>query len=451
MSFLNSILDIFNNKDIRLKKAKLNILFSFVIKGIGILISFLIVPLTLNYLNISDYGVWLTLSSLLTWINYFDIGLSNGLRNKLAESLALKDFQKAQIYVSTTFAMLGLFMLLFFISFLIINPYLDWNSILNVEKSSGNLNQIILVVFGFFCVQFVFRTVGTIFVALQKPALSDLLFVIGSLISLIVIYILTKTTEGSLFKVALVFSSAPILSFFVAYLIVFYGKYSYLRPKLQSIRVKYVKDLVGLGLQFFIIQIAVCIVVYTSSNIIIAQYLGAADVTVYNIAYKYFFAISMGYNIIIMPFWSATTDAFAKNDNKWIEASINKLVKIFIISLVFTILMIVLADWFYLLWVGNEIKIPLSLSIYVALYVTLYNWTNTFNYFINGIGKIRLQLYVTVIVAIVYIPIAIYLVKIMGLNGVVIATCLALVPTSVLMPIQTVKLYKKTAKGIWNK
>lgn len=45
---------------------------------LSIIISLLLVPVTLNYLNSYEYGVWLTLSSILVWINYFDIGLGNG-------------------------------------------------------------------------------------------------------------------------------------------------------------------------------------------------------------------------------------------------------------------------------------------------------------------------------------------------------------------------------------
>jgi O-antigen/teichoic acid export membrane protein len=65
----------------RTHKALFNIASSFVIKGASILLSLLLVPLTLDYLNPYEYGIWLTLSSVLMWINYFDIGLGNGLRN----------------------------------------------------------------------------------------------------------------------------------------------------------------------------------------------------------------------------------------------------------------------------------------------------------------------------------------------------------------------------------
>lgn len=70
----------------RTVKVKKNIVFSLVSRGCGMLISLILVPMTLGYLNETEYGIWLTLSSIVTWINFFDIGLGNGLRNQISRS-----------------------------------------------------------------------------------------------------------------------------------------------------------------------------------------------------------------------------------------------------------------------------------------------------------------------------------------------------------------------------
>ena len=108
-----------------------NILFSFIFKGISILVSLVIVPMTLNYLNPTQYGVWLTMSSIMIWINLFDIGLANGLRNKLTEALTNGDKGKARILVSTTFALLTIIISILLFLFVVINKFLDWGKILN--------------------------------------------------------------------------------------------------------------------------------------------------------------------------------------------------------------------------------------------------------------------------------------------------------------------------------
>ena len=101
-------------------KANKNILASFLIKGSSIIVGFLMVRVTLDYLDQTKYGIWLTMSSFLTWFSFFEIGLGSGLRNKLAEALAKKDYVLGKVYVSTTYAILVLVISIVAIIFFVI-------------------------------------------------------------------------------------------------------------------------------------------------------------------------------------------------------------------------------------------------------------------------------------------------------------------------------------------
>ena len=143
--------------DKRTVKAKKNILASILLKGIDSLVYLLLVPVTLGYLNSYEYGIWLTLNSILMWINSFDIGLGNGLRNRLAEAVAKNDLSLGRIYVSTTF-----FMLIFLMSGLIIlgsiaEPFVNWYDILSTSPEQiPHLKEIVYVSFLIFCLNFIF-------------------------------------------------------------------------------------------------------------------------------------------------------------------------------------------------------------------------------------------------------------------------------------------------------
>lgn len=76
------------DRDRRSSLVRKNIAGSILIKGWGCIVQLLLVPATLKSLNQYEYGVWLTISSILLWVDQFDIGLGNGLRNKLAEAVA---------------------------------------------------------------------------------------------------------------------------------------------------------------------------------------------------------------------------------------------------------------------------------------------------------------------------------------------------------------------------
>ena len=79
----STISQLINKGDNRTAKIKKNIIGSVLIKAVSILTSLCIVPLTLGYISDELYGIWLTLSSITIWINFFDIGFTQGLKNKL--------------------------------------------------------------------------------------------------------------------------------------------------------------------------------------------------------------------------------------------------------------------------------------------------------------------------------------------------------------------------------
>ena len=102
---ITNLLNKGNGRSVLIKK---NIIASMFIKGASVFISLLYVPVTLNYLNPTRYGIWMTLTSIVAWMGIFDIGLGNGLRNKLSAALAIGDKENAKKYVSTAYAMLSL-------------------------------------------------------------------------------------------------------------------------------------------------------------------------------------------------------------------------------------------------------------------------------------------------------------------------------------------------------
>lgn len=442
------LLDIENKRSFQIQK---NIILSLFLKGISILTSLVLVPLTLNYLNATEYGVWLTLSSILTWINLFDIGLGNGLRNKLTEALTVNNIEKAKVLVSTTFALLTLIIIGLLLIFLLVNPLLNWAHILNTTvESSQSLSKIVCVVFIFFSFQFIFKTVGTIFISDQKPAANDLLITISSLLSLCIIYILSRFTNGSLYYVALVFSAAPTFVFIVTYFVIFYNKYRYLRPAISLIDWSYGKELMNLGVQFFILQIG-GIILYFTSNIIIAQLFSPYDVTVYNIAYKYANVIFMVCIIVITPLWSSSTEAYHLKDWKWFKQIEKKMLRIFLIVFLFSIIILLVSPWVYKLWIGNSIHIPFTLSFVMIAFNLLFVFCSIYIYMLNGIGKIRLQLWSSIVEIVLTIPLCVFLAKHIGIEGVVIGMSSMILFRCIWAPIQLRKIITEKATGIWNK
>jgi O-antigen/teichoic acid export membrane protein len=206
-----------------------------------------------------------------------------------------------------------------------------------------------------------------------------------------------------------------------------------------------------LGIKFFIIQIA-GIILFSTSNIIISQILGAEQVSIYNIAFKYFQVPVMLYSIIMTPIWSAVTDAYTRKDFDWLKSTLKTLNKFSLICFIGIVVMLFCSPFVYSIWVGDKIEIPFAVSLTMALYASINVYLTPYSHYINGMGKLFLSTRLIVFIIICYIPLAVILAKSpLHLAGVMLATCII---NAIGIPIgiyQTNALINQKAYGIWNK
>lgn len=175
---------------------KRNIAGSFLIKGISIVISLLLVPMTLGYVSSELYGIWLTLSSIITWLGFLDVGFTLGLKNKLAEAIALDKWERGKCLVSTTYFMMILIFVPLGIILECLIPFVNWAKFLNVSSHYNvEITKVMYVLVAFFCLQMIINVFIAVVAAFQKVALSNSFTVIGNFLSLIIIYLLTKFCE----------------------------------------------------------------------------------------------------------------------------------------------------------------------------------------------------------------------------------------------------------------
>jgi len=435
-------------------KAKKNIIASFFIRGVSIAISLVLVPLTINYINPSRYGIWLTLSSIVGWFSFFDIGLTQGLRNKFAEAKAKGEDNLAQIYVSTTYAILAIIFAIVWIIFLIVNHFLNWSHILNIsENMQSEISILAVIVFTYFCLQFVLRVITTLIIADQQPAKSSLIDVFGQILSLIFIVILVKTTEGSLIKLGIALCVSPLLVLVGANIFFFRGVFKKYSPSFLKIKFSFAKGLFNLGIIFFIIQVA-SIIQYETANIIIARNFGTLEVTSYNIVYKYFGILNMVFMIFITPFWSASTEAYLKNDFQWIKNSIKKYNQLNALLFIVGCLMLLFSNDIYQLWLGKgKVSIEFSLSLCGFLFFNVGMFGSKYVNFLNGINALRMQFWTSLISPFFYVVIALILIKYykMGVYSLFIAAIIANANAYLIAPLQYYQIIIKGKKGIWIK
>lgn len=429
-----------------------NILASFLIKGWSALVQLLAVPLTLSCLGVYENGVWLTVSSVLLWIDNLDIGLGNGLRNRLAAAIARDDTETARQMVSSTFAMLVVIIVPTLLVLVGLEVLVDNYSLFNVDPTAvSDLDTILIASTCLVCGTFVLKFLGNFYMGLQLPAISNLLVTCGNTLALLGTAVVYWSGIHSLLLIAIVNTASPLVVYLCCYPITFCGRYRQFRPSVKYIRWKAITDLFSIGFKFFVLQVS-GVVLFFSSNIIISRLFSPSMVTPYQIANRYFMIAILLFTIVCVPYWSATTDAFERKDFGWIRRASHTLNLLVVGAGLLIALMIAASPFVYEVWIGHKATVPFGITLVMGIYEFILIVSTRYSYVLNGMGALNLQLYTTIFAAVIFIPLAVLAgSQTHDINWLLIVMCAVNLPGLVVNAIQYHKIINGTAKGLWKR
>ncbi len=414
-----------SQNDGRTKNVKKNILYSFILKGLSVGLTFVLLPLTVDYLDSTEYGIWVTLFSVMNWVNMLDMGIGLGLRNKLAEAVAREDKKSIRIYISTGLAAMVTIGVIFLIVMIVGMKYFSFQAIYNTYSiSESELYYATLCTGIFVVITFVLSVVNQFYYAWQQAAKTGAINIVHNVIMLITVYYLTLQPHHSLVYFVYCFGIASISSR-ALFLVDFFRRHNDILPSIRNIRMSYVKNIVGIGIKFFIIQIAV-VCMYSSANILITQRLGPEHVLAYDVVFKIFSAITMVHGLILAPMWNAYTEAYIKKDFIWMKNSIHKLLLLMIPIGIACAILVKSTNFIIDIWIKKTISIPEYLPLFAGIYIFLSCLNNVIAIFLNGISKIDLQMYLSVFSSIIVIPLAWYLMPYWDSTGMIMAIIISM-------------------------
>jgi O-antigen/teichoic acid export membrane protein len=353
----------------RYRRAGITASSSFIAKALNILISFLSVPLTVHYLGAERYGVWLTISSLITWMSMTDFGLAgNALVNVLAEASGREDRAGAQHYTASAFwALTGVSVLSGVISAVSFR-YIPWRSVfrVSVATSTHELQLACALTLVFFVLAFPLSIQNSIYSAYQDGYLANAWGIGANIFSLVALVVVSQT-HGGLPQLVLALSGTRGLVS-IANCFFLFRRYHWLTPTPSAVRWQCVKRLFTLGGKYLVTQLA-SLGIYQSQPIIITQILGPAKVVIFVVAYK---IVALPMDLVFMatqPFVSAFGEAKARNDWHWIKGAYRNAVKASVgFGLPLLVVIMLTAKPLIRIWAGS-IAIPsTSLILWLSIY-----------------------------------------------------------------------------------
>lgn len=410
---------------------------STIIKGLSVLISIIYVPLVLGFLDQEKYGIWITLTTIVNWIRLLDVGMGNGLRNMLAEAVALKNYKQGRIYISTTYGILGGIFLLVLLVFYLINPHLNWQAILNSELITPvELVSLTSIVVSFIVLGFILQPITLIYTAHGNSIAGGIIQLIISTASLFLIWIVSVFAEkGNIIILAWIVTGIPVLIYIIVSAYTFLYKYPHLKPSFKLIKISESGNLLRLSAQFFVVQITSAII-YSSIPFIVAQLFSPNEVAVFNISNSIFNVPIMLMAIILTPVVPLVTQAFVLKDFTWLRNMLKKQMIISGVLSVGTLVMVVISPFIYRIWLGDKIFIPFNLSLSIGIYAIIQVLTAPFSTFINAVGKIKILVILGPAGIILFVGLCLGLSHLMkDVVAVSIALSLTSIPALVIIPL----------------
>ena len=431
-----------------------NMLGAFLVKGCSLCVSLITMPAYIRYFHDQTVlGIWYTIISVLNWVMYFDLGLGNGLRNKLPKAIAENDTKKMKEYISTTYiSMSGVVLVLLLVGTTII-PHLNWNSILNVSSNIVENRTLVIcvaIIFLGIMLQFIVKLVVSVLYALQKSAIVNFLTLCSSLIALMALYIMPSATiEINLWRMAIINVVAMTIPYLIISFVVYIKLLPGTAPKFKFFRKELVSSVLRIGIS--LMWLGLIFMVISSTNEFLISYFTAPQYVVeYQAYYKVFKTGAMLFSLALTPIWSAVTKAQAAKDYKWIA----KIYRIFLLAtgvcLIIEFLIIPILQLFMNVWLGiGAIDVNIWYAVAFVFSGTIFVLHQVNTSIGNGISYFKVQMIWMTFAAIIDVPLSYVMVQLTGgWIGIVVANVLALLPYELIAPVYTFKKLEQESNKI---
>ena len=425
-----------NNKNILI-----NILGAFLVKGGSMLLTLFLLPAYLKFFGNDDIlGVWYTILSIINWVLVFDLGIGNGLRNKLPKALADKNDREAKTLVSSTYFSSAAVVVIIGIIGSVVIHLLNWNEILHINEndlSAATLTYAIQIVFIGVLIQFVLKLVTSILYAIQRSGIVNLLTLLSNVIIFIVIKLLPPgNTESSFIAISYFNILAVNLPLLVVSMILFMGKLKAVRPSFKFWSKDTTKAVLKIGLTLLWLQL-IFMVISSTNEFLITAFCGPAAVVEYQVYFKIFNSVAAICSLVLIPIWSAVTKAQVEKRYEWIKKTYKLLLEFSVLALLVLLAIVLVLQPVVNFWLKEDaITVTTTYAVIFALSGFIFLVHNVNTAIGNGFSYFKPQVILMTLAAVLDIPLAWVFVQLTGgMIGVVLANIIVLLPFEILEPI----------------
>lgn len=392
------------------------------------LVGFVSLPLCVRYFGAERYGVWVTILSTSAWLAVFEFGLTDTITNMISAAHAHDDRAAAGRYTTNAVAIAACFALLLFAVGLVVWPHIDWARLLNVHGAGLPTEVSRTVAVGCALVLLTpMCTVGLkILSGYQQTHVANLATSLGALLSLVglLIGVHARASMPVIFLASNgVLTACGVLT--LAWTLVIAKPW--LRPRMHHLSPEIARGLLASGLPYFLIRLA-GVVVFSTDNVIVSHYLGAAQVTPYSVAMRVVMYAQLAPAFVFPSLWAAYAEANARGEFDWIRRNYRRTLRVSTALTVAPLIVLVIAGrWIIRQWAGPQAVPSESLLLLMAVWAVVSGVAGVQSCLLGAVQRNRVQAAVSVVAAVANLVLSILLVQRNGVIGAVEGTLLSYV------------------------
>lgn len=424
----------------RYRRAALSTAASSAAKGIALLTTAVSVPLTLSYLGSERFGMWMTLSAMITILSFTNLGLGNSLLNAVAYAAGLGDRTLIRGYVSSGITVLVAVSLILGAAFLVAYPHVPWAALFNVESSvaqreAGPAAAAFIVCF---LLGMPAGALQQVRLGLQQDYMNSIFVGIGNVTALLLVVVVIQMQVGLPWLV-LAMAGAPVLAALLNGLVLV-SRSPWLRPAARAVRLVHVRSLLRVGLLFLVLQLAVG-VAFASDSLVLAHVIGPSAVAEYAVVARLFSIPMLIVSLALGPLWPAYREALGRGDATWLRVTFRRSVRLaWAVAVPISAALVLLGVPLIAVWVGTAVVQPsFGLVLAFGVWTVLFAVGTAMAMLLNGAEVVKFQVVAALAMATTNIGLSIVLASRIGVAGVVWASVIAysactLIPTILFLP-----------------
>ncbi len=395
-------------------------------RGVGAIVGLATVPLTIGYLGGERYGIWITISTFLAFLSFTDFGIANSLSNALGKAYGEGEHGLAARYVSSAFFIFCVICGGILCAAYAVAPHLAPIFFPNLQSplARAEVTPALLLALLLFALNIPLLVTNKVLAVHHEIAIANLWGIAGTIANLFAI-LTVIACQGGLPWLVIGSSGLGLLTNVACAAWVFGWRWPHLRPRLAGFDFAVAQDLLAVGWKFLVIG-AVWMVNSETDNLVIARYLGAAQVTPYAVTFAVFANATLLQTLAYPSLWPAYTEAFAQKDFGWMRRTFRSHMKLsFISAFVVVSFLIIFGQPIIRFWAGESAVPPFATIVWMGIWNLMLATLYVASCLLNATGHLKGMTISGTITAVLNIALSIPLAKIYGISGVIAGTVIA--------------------------